>query len=726
MKRAIRVLSFLLVVLLLTGMMVEAYAQAVAVKRVAMSPGMRSSGYPNFSSPPAGTPNYVSTGLRTIPVGMLMYLKADTVGSGATKVTTLAWTFVEKPPGSNVSFSSTTKDSVTFKPDLAGRYIVQVSANGIKTHNDTLFASTYAGFTSTQASCGCHTFAVPAFQANVTTWKSSVHATIFARGMTGQLENSEGTGYKGVYTKSCFKCHTTGWESKTNNGNFGWIANQGQPASFDSTWWKGLPLAGGDYLIGYKDSTVYKMLSPALIATGSIGCETCHGPAANHATNGSKSAISVSADAGVCNQCHDSPRSHSIGYYWRESAHSNMRLSAGESNRSGCWPCHNGSAFISFTSAWSAGRATTTADSAKVDPNFKSISCAVCHDGHGNSNPYLLRYMKIDTLANGFKIPSGKGGKGQLCMNCHRGRANYATTVKNQAGRFSARFYPHYSSQADMIMGTQGWDFGMGLEGVSTHGNVKDGCVACHMSERKVTPTYTKLQGDHAMGMVENGVEKVEGCVECHGPITKFDDIKAMYDYDGNGKIDGSMTEINGLMKKLKANLPVDAAGEVIGANAVDSIAAKNWASTKKLNYATMLAAVFNYNYVKYDMSGGVHNPKYAVALLRASFGVVTNTQMDPMPIPQVYELSQNYPNPFNPTTEIRFALPKAAKMKLVVYDIMGRVVATLVNQEMSAGNHRAMWNGRTDDGKTVSSGVYIYRIEAGDFVAAKKMTLMK
>ena len=90
--------------------------------------------------------------------------------------------------------------------------------------------------------------------------------------------------------------------------------------------------------------------------------------------------------------------------------------------------------------------------------------------------------------------------------------------------------------------------------------------------------------------------------------------------------------------------------------------------------------------------------------------------------IPTEYSISQNYPNPFNPTTIINFGLPKAGLVKLVVYDILGRTVQTLVNNEFKeAGNYKADF-----DGTNFASGVYFYRIEAGDFVQIKKMVLIK
>jgi hypothetical protein len=293
-------------------------------------------------------------------------------------------------------------------------------------------------------------------------------------------------------------------------------------------------------------------------------------------------------------------------------------------------------------------------------------------------------------------------------------------------GRFNDRFYPHYSSQADMLLGTQGWEFGRAdLKGLTTHTGLENGCVTCHMAKREVTSGYATPQPDHNMAMTENGVDKVEGCVECHGSIKKFSDIKANHDYDMDGQIEGAITEVQGLMDMLKAKLPLDAAGDPVTMRA-DSMKVRDFATANKLNYKSLIASLWNYNYVSHDMSLGIHNTKYAVGLLRASLGLVTGVEIDPIPIPKTFELSQNYPNPFNPTTEIRFALPKASNVKMVVYDIMGRLISTLVDQNMSVGAHRIMWNGQDQSGKTVSSGVYFYHIQADGFSATKKMVLMK
>ncbi|RPI13489.1 MAG: T9SS C-terminal target domain-containing protein [Ignavibacteriae bacterium] len=89
--------------------------------------------------------------------------------------------------------------------------------------------------------------------------------------------------------------------------------------------------------------------------------------------------------------------------------------------------------------------------------------------------------------------------------------------------------------------------------------------------------------------------------------------------------------------------------------------------------------------------------------------------------VPDVYKLDQNYPNPFNPTTTISFAIPKAGNVELVVFDVLGRNVATLVNGYTTVGNHSIEF-----DASSLASGIYFYTITAGDFTATKKMMLIK
>ena len=94
--------------------------------------------------------------------------------------------------------------------------------------------------------------------------------------------------------------------------------------------------------------------------------------------------------------------------------------------------------------------------------------------------------------------------------------------------------------------------------------------------------------------------------------------------------------------------------------------------------------------------------------------------------IPSSFSLSQNFPNPFNPKTDISFGLPNTDNVTLKVYDIMGRCVKTLVDERLEAGAHTVIWDGTTDDGSAVTSGVYFYKLSQGDNVITKKMMMLK
>ncbi|MFQ5708492.1 MAG: FlgD immunoglobulin-like domain containing protein [bacterium] len=106
--------------------------------------------------------------------------------------------------------------------------------------------------------------------------------------------------------------------------------------------------------------------------------------------------------------------------------------------------------------------------------------------------------------------------------------------------------------------------------------------------------------------------------------------------------------------------------------------------------------------------------------------GVVDGVDDNPSEIPNEYALLQNYPNPFNPETVIRYQLPKPGHVKLVIYNQLGKRVRSLVNSDKVAGNYQVQWDGRNDSGKQVASGIYVYQLRAGDFVASKKLLLMR
>jgi len=102
-------------------------------------------------------------------------------------------------------------------------------------------------------------------------------------------------------------------------------------------------------------------------------------------------------------------------------------------------------------------------------------------------------------------------------------------------------------------------------------------------------------------------------------------------------------------------------------------------------------------------------------------FNVATGIEDEQNPAPNDYHLTQNYPNPFNPTTTIKYGIPKSSRVTITVLDILGRHVATLVDEFKPGGNYQVDWNGSTQP-----SGIYFYQLQADQFREIHKMILMK
>jgi len=121
--------------------------------------------------------------------------------------------------------------------------------------------------------------------------------------------------------------------------------------------------------------------------------------------------------------------------------------------------------------------------------------------------------------------------------------------------------------------------------------------------------------------------------------------------------------------------------------------------------------------YHEYETDGSIKN----VITEYPEFGSALAYSNPADQLPTVYDLAQNYPNPFNPKTQISFALPHSGKVKLVIFNVLGQEVETLVDQEMEAGNHTVPW-----EASKYSSGVYFYRLDAEKYTKTLKMMLLK
>jgi hypothetical protein len=105
----------------------------------------------------------------------------------------------------------------------------------------------------------------------------------------------------------------------------------------------------------------------------------------------------------------------------------------------------------------------------------------------------------------------------------------------------------------------------------------------------------------------------------------------------------------------------------------------------------------------------------------RKSAWLLTDVERTTAGVPQTFELSQNYPNPFNPTTNLEYSISKSSNVVLEVFNVLGQSVAKLVDEHQTPGTYRTSF-----DGAKLSSGVYVYRLKANDFVQTRKMVLMK
>jgi hypothetical protein len=114
---------------------------------------------------------------------------------------------------------------------------------------------------------------------------------------------------------------------------------------------------------------------------------------------------------------------------------------------------------------------------------------------------------------------------------------------------------------------------------------------------------------------------------------------------------------------------------------------------------------------------------KWSIVSATTSPSVVVETKPK---MPSIFYLFQNHPNPFNPVTSLRYDLPEDGIVNITIYDMLGRIVKTLVNGSQMAGYKSIKWNATNDRNEPVSAGIYLYTIQAGEFRQTKKMVLLK
>lgn len=493
---------------------------------------------------------------------------ADSVAGGGT-VTLVATADVESgTPGvltyswaaSGGSFSTTSNDTTQWTaPEASGLYDIACTVSNNKDAGvgtkvlgvDTYVPADSPYYRGASYCAGCHDDTYAA-------WENTGHQGAW------ETLNAIGSGRN----NTCLPCHTVGAR-----------AVNADPA-----------LDNG----GYDETAVPRLYG--------VQCENCHGPGSAH-PNPEPGSVDVVMGAGMCGSCHNGTH-HPTFDEWGSSPHNSVILDPAES--AGCAKCHNGV----YAGTYLDNPAGFVNPPSIAPGDTLAITCAVCHDPHGNDNLANLRNAAATdiVLPDGTVVP--EAGAGRLCMACHNGRRT-PTSIEGQLANGSAHFGPHHSNQGDMLAGTGAYEaLAPGFPFTSSrHLAVREGCVHCHTHGHEGDVVYT----GHGF------LPTVESCAECHGVITDFDQIPAKQDFDGDGQIEGVQIEIAGLLDVLKMAI-IDAS---VTPGAADSLAtAEDFSAAVGDTTITTRAqreAGYNYFFVEFDGSEGVHNTTYAIQLLQQS-----------------------------------------------------------------------------------------------------------
>jgi len=146
-----------------------------------------------------------------------------------------------------------------------------------------------------------------------------------------------------------------------------------------------------------------------------------------------------------------------------------------------------------------------------------------------------------------------------------------------------------------------------------------------------------------------------------------------------------------------------------------------NWVNLGFVSGKGTTTEISQYSFIDKNLKEGIYSYRIKQIDQDGSYNYYNLPESVEISVPLEFELSQNYPNPFNPSTSIRFSVANSGLVQLKVYDILGKEVTTLVNEQREAGRYEVQF-----DGSKYSSGVYFYEIKAGDFTAVKKLMLMK
>lgn len=462
----------------------------------------------------------------------------------------------------------------------------------------------------------------------------------------------------GILSYNCISCHTTGWIPGTNNGG------------------------ADEYVL--KDTTVTPNYVITNLArwnrTKNVGCESCHGPlGAKNVVPGAPDSLwigpqhtftqtninNIDYTAENCGKCHDGFH-HPYFTEWEQSGHALSTQSAFVVNNKRCVKCHVAQNFIRWAKNPGAYVDTILVSAAQRQP----ITCVTCHDPHDRQNVGQLR----------FPITP----QSTICDKCHT----------SEIDSVDVNTTPHHTT-SEVLSGSPLFGFRYPGENYINSGHSFAAtlrCVNCHVYPTPFNGTIAVT--GHTFE------PRTEACVSCHPDFYTAVDTsnhEKRFDYRN------IQSTTDSLMNLLKTRLSTS--------THEDSLTIE----FKQANY--------NWNSIDQEGSRGIHNTRLVHKLLRDALSRYkpTAVQYEGGELPNSYELSQNYPNPFNPATTIKFSIPEAADVKVIVYDALGKEVEILAKNYYQPGNYKIEWNA-----SQYASGIYFYRLESKNFNMVKKMVLIK
>jgi nitrate/TMAO reductase-like tetraheme cytochrome c subunit len=256
-----------------------------------------------------------------------------------------------------------------------------------------------------------------------------------------------------------------------------------------------------------------------------------------------------------------------------------------------CFTCHNGKAF-----------AAKAENMAAINNEVEATTCDACHSETGKG---LMEAATVTTAIGEIAL-----GKANLCISCHNGRGKVPDNASS----------PHHSVQGDMLVGINGAETAGKLYITSAHATVADACVTCHLAKNDKGYSSHTFKIDPAQAK--------NACGSCHSGLDTFN-RPAPADYDGDGTAEGIQDEVQGLQELVKEAIDekLAAGGKYVAF--ISSHGNIDWENAAKevseeAPSEELYKAAWNYFFVDFDGSKGVHNPVYTVQLLQQSYKLVT------------------------------------------------------------------------------------------------------